>query len=159
MLFIFHNAAASFHVTLEARPHWDGISRRISCIPSAQSSRGVSCLRLLLLLCLVDAEIRTGAAGNRPATLLLSLLSSKCRFTSWDSRSKPAPAPGSYVRGASATGTDVTYQSGCSTSGKSRWIQTWANANLVSLSHREPIIKRRLGISRFPEFFATVPKL
>jgi hypothetical protein len=42
-------------------------------------------LALLLLLCLADAEIRIGAAGNSHASLPLQLLSSKCKFDSWDS--------------------------------------------------------------------------
>jgi hypothetical protein len=82
-------------------------------------------LALLLLLCLGDAEIRTGpAAGNHSNPVALPLLSSKCKFDSCDSRRKPVPVPRSYARGASAIGIDATYQSGCSTSGKFRWIQT-----------------------------------
>jgi hypothetical protein len=84
------------------------------------------------LLCLADAEIRPGAAGNGPASLPLPLLSSKCKFDSCDSRNKPVPTPGSYAHGASATGTGATYQSGCSTSGNSRWIQTSAGESVRS---------------------------
>jgi hypothetical protein len=57
-------------------------------------------LALLLLLCLSDAEIRTGAAASQRASLQPSLLSSKCKFDSCDSRSKPGPIPRSYADGA-----------------------------------------------------------
>jgi len=73
-----------------------------------------------------NAEIRTGVAGNRPVPLSLSLLSSKYKFDSWDSRSKLVPIQRSYAAGASATEIGATFRNGCSTSGKSRWIQTSA---------------------------------
>jgi hypothetical protein len=73
-----------------------------------------------LLLCLADAEIRTGAAASQRGSFQPSLLSLKCRSESWDSRAKLMPLRISYETGANATGTGATYQSGCSTSGKSR---------------------------------------
>jgi hypothetical protein len=88
------------------------------------------------LLCLADAEIRTGAAASHRGSFQPPLLSLKCRSESWDSRSKPVPVPRSYAHGVSATGTGATYQSGCSTSGKSRWIQTWAGESVSPLRRR-----------------------
>jgi hypothetical protein len=77
-----------------------------------------------ILLCLADAEIRHGAAeGNRFKPLRPSQLSSKSKFESCDSPSKPASAPRNYGRGASATGTGAISQNGCSRSGECQWTQ------------------------------------
>jgi hypothetical protein len=73
-----------------------------------------------------NAGIRTGAEGNRSTPLPRPLLSSKCKFGSWDSRSKPVRTRGNCASGASRTETGATYQSGCSTSGELRWIRTSA---------------------------------
>ena len=79
---------------------------------------------------LANAGIRTRPADNRPASLPLQPLSSKCKFASCDLRRKPVPLPRSCAHGASATGTGATYQSGCSTSGESRWIQPPASESV-----------------------------
>ena len=42
------------------------------------------------MLCLADAEIRTGAAASQRGSCQPSLLSLKCRSESWDSRAKLA---------------------------------------------------------------------
>src|SRR5260370_37910727 len=67
-----------------------------------------------VLLCLRDAEIRTGAAGNRPATLPLPLLSSKGNYESWASRTRPVPVRFNYRRGVHKTRIATTSRPGCS---------------------------------------------
>jgi len=68
-----------------------------------------------------DAETQTGDGRLSPLQFLP--LSSRSKFNSWDSRSKPAPLRLSYETGASTTEIGAISRSGCSVRGASRWSQ------------------------------------
>jgi hypothetical protein len=67
---------------------------------------------------LANAEIRTGDSQLGPVQL--RLLSSKCKFDSWDSARKRMPIQRSYADGASATEIGTTFRNGSLTCGESR---------------------------------------